>query len=1056
MTPVAHDQRPGLPALRYRVGTHGRFLSSMLAQLPRSEVIAPGSDNQTLEPFRPLLGLTTRDPSDPAIALLDVWATVADVLTFYQERIANEGYVRTATERRSLVELSRLVGYAPRPGVSSSVYLSYTLDDNQSEPIEIPVGTRSQSIPDPGDLPQSFETSAAFIARRDWNDLRVRRERPQRITLGSAETPGTVATMATLHVAGTETGLQPGDLLVFRFGDDDSNAVHWIRKVAKINVDFAAARTACALQALPGFVLPALPLLEELTIKLLPVAAHDSGSAIALLRARALLNTVRLGVYPPLASWLTAIGQTGNIDNAEAKALIEKFAFDIKHFQDRLPTADVNTISSPDAFTSALLAPPRTQVANAQRLRRTLNEAFAPGADLQPQLLIDFAPRMKRTYYTAWRGAQLESSPPSTQLASVHALRAGELLFGATVGRQPPIERGRIIAPPADWPEWGYETDEATNNAFLARTDEQLAAGDLVLLQQSSGLPGLSQIRTLARTTSVETAPRTAYGISADSTQIQFTKDWRTIEDVEGAKLPIDSLRRTRLYPQKTALSVVDQPILDAVSGSEIELAPLHDALQSGRWVIFEGERADIDGVDGVRTSELLMIAGLTHGYDPTLPGDRAHTTLRLATSTTYAYKRDTLRIHGNVVAASHGEARHEVLGNGDASKPMQHFELRQPPLTWRPAPTAAGAKSTLRVFVNDVEWKEVDSMAGLGAHDRVFVTRTDDADKTTALFGDGRSGMRPPTGFENLRAEYRNGIGKGGNIRAGQISLMVHRPLGAKEVINPLPASGGADREGPHLIRENAPLSIIALDRLVSVSDYADFTRMYAGIAKADAIRLSDGIGELVHITIAGVDDMLVAENSDLYRNLLASLRTLGDADLRLNVVMRDRVALVLQAGIRVSEGYRWEPVEAEARAVLLDRFGFDARALAQPALLCEVIATLQSVRGVDRVDVDAFGGIPESVASDRGGARTLITQDQITRYVSVIVGTGDNDANGLVSAPDTRIERPLKRVDANRAVYDRGVLRPAQLAIFTPSVPDSLILNPILDLARPPRAPS
>ena len=43
--------------------------------------------------------LTARDPDDPAIALLDAWATVADVVTFYQERIANEGFLRTATER---------------------------------------------------------------------------------------------------------------------------------------------------------------------------------------------------------------------------------------------------------------------------------------------------------------------------------------------------------------------------------------------------------------------------------------------------------------------------------------------------------------------------------------------------------------------------------------------------------------------------------------------------------------------------------------------------------------------------------------------------------------------------------------------------------------------------------------------------------------------------------------------------------------------------------------------------------------------------------------------
>ena len=67
----------------------------------------------------PTLPIQTRAPDDPTIALLDAWATVADVLTFYQERIANEGFLGTATERRSILELAKLVGYKLRPGVSA-------------------------------------------------------------------------------------------------------------------------------------------------------------------------------------------------------------------------------------------------------------------------------------------------------------------------------------------------------------------------------------------------------------------------------------------------------------------------------------------------------------------------------------------------------------------------------------------------------------------------------------------------------------------------------------------------------------------------------------------------------------------------------------------------------------------------------------------------------------------------------------------------------------------------------------------------------------------------
>jgi hypothetical protein len=117
VTPQSTVNRPGLGALSYRVGTHGAFLETMKARLSTMTVDVPSADGQTTETYTPLRALTTRDTGDFSIALLDGWATVADVLTFYQERIANEGFLRTATERRSILELARLLGYKLRPGV---------------------------------------------------------------------------------------------------------------------------------------------------------------------------------------------------------------------------------------------------------------------------------------------------------------------------------------------------------------------------------------------------------------------------------------------------------------------------------------------------------------------------------------------------------------------------------------------------------------------------------------------------------------------------------------------------------------------------------------------------------------------------------------------------------------------------------------------------------------------------------------------------------------------------------------------------------------------------
>ena len=120
--PTLHNTQ-ALPALSYRVGTHSSFLRRMIAHLSTHQV--PDAPEES----RPLSDLTTRDANDPAIAMLDAWAIVADVLTFYQERIANEGFLRTATERRSVLELARTIGYELSPGVSAESYLIFTVDD---------------------------------------------------------------------------------------------------------------------------------------------------------------------------------------------------------------------------------------------------------------------------------------------------------------------------------------------------------------------------------------------------------------------------------------------------------------------------------------------------------------------------------------------------------------------------------------------------------------------------------------------------------------------------------------------------------------------------------------------------------------------------------------------------------------------------------------------------------------------------------------------------------------------------------------------------------------
>jgi predicted phage baseplate assembly protein len=402
---------------------------------------------------------------------------------------------------------------------------------------------------------------------------------------------------------------------------------------------------------------------------------------------------------------------------------------------------------------------------------------------------------------------------------------------------------------------------------------------------------------------------------------------------------------------------------------------------------------------------------------------------------------REKITIYGNVVKATHGETRKEVLGSGDASKPMQAFVLRQSPLTFVAAPTAAGAASTLELRVNEVKWHETDTLAGLSPDDRKFITKTDDESKTTVVFGNGREGARPPTGTENITAVYRNGIGQPGNVKAGQISLLVTRPLGVKEVINPLPATGGADREGRDQARTNAPLGVLALDRLVSVQDYADFTRTFAGIGKASAVKLSDGAREVIHVTIAGANDIPIDPISDLYKNLVRALRSLGDPHLPIEVELREMLSLIINANVGVLPDYAWEFVEAKIRAALLDAFSFERRELAQDVTKSEVISVIQRVRGVAFVDLDLLASVSES-AVEAELIRTTINAGK-TPADEEKPGDLPSFSESLVSVKHRVVVEPA-HVNLKAIKYSERIA-PAQIAVLAPALPETLLLTEV-----------
>jgi Baseplate J-like protein len=194
-TPLVVDNRPGLAAVAYRIGTFASFREAMLRALGREPALA---------------GLTTRASDDPAIALLELWAAVGDVLTFYQERIANEAWLRTAVNRDSVLRMVRLLDYRLRPGLAATTRLAFTAEAGAM--VRIPAGLRVMSTPAQDEKPQIFETVEAIAADHRLNRLAVL-PRPVEV---NPLAPGRQAAFLTGDTAGWQAArtLAPKDKVV--------------------------------------------------------------------------------------------------------------------------------------------------------------------------------------------------------------------------------------------------------------------------------------------------------------------------------------------------------------------------------------------------------------------------------------------------------------------------------------------------------------------------------------------------------------------------------------------------------------------------------------------------------------------------------------------------------------------------------------------------------------------------------------------------------------------------------------------------------------------------
>jgi hypothetical protein len=917
-TPEAIANRPALPAIAYRAGRYATFNASMLAALSDSA-------------FPPLAALRTRDPGDFSIALLDAWAVTLDILTFYQERFANEAFLRTAVDQRSVLELAGLVGYVPSPGVAASAILAFTLSSVPGSPdnVLIPAGSRVQSVPGPGQTAQVFETSADLTALAGWNALRARTTIPWQLAGSDTST----------WITGTANSINLGDALLFvraQGGQPSPTGpadFHYVTAVAPDPL--VSGNTQIWWDG---------PLSDAFT-------ARQDASQVCLyvFRKKAALY----GAQAPSPQVLSGANicqvpgyQTETTSQGTFPAVTWNYEYTSGSYQINLD-ASYPGLAPPASATDG---PPQWLVLTSPGISVVTGSVYGVPAvtgSIKATALFQI-------------GAVAESSPDMYTLTT----KTTQLTLNPNAGQQlVPTEPAVTVDTLLD----AFVTATPSVTCYLQSAPLTLADLPLTSWNQvpnyplQPGMPTPVSGSSVTVTGGQQIAPGQPIGLSGRCVRLKVSGGTQVSG---GTFVPAGMSGGSQAAAGQIFVTGAFPPGTDPPTGNllwtvtTLSGIPGTLSVPPGRFTLMPSAAGD------PQAGEAAMVQSVSVG------GDIA--TLTLTTPLTGIYDAGTVTVNANAVLATNGQTVQEILGSGDASNPALQFTLKQAPLTYLPAPNGNGSVSTLQVWVNNLQWQETASLLTAGPADRVFVTSTNGAGTMVVQFGDGVQGARPPTGVANIRAVYRTGIGSAGMASAGQLSQPLDRPQGLSTVTNPSGASGAADPATAGQARASAPLPTLTIGRVVSLPDYQNYALAFAGIAKAQASWTWLGGVRGVFLTVAGQAGAQLSADDPVVSSLVGAIGLCADPDVPLLVASYLPVLFTFSAAVLIDQAdYAPDQVLSQVWQDVSAAFSFEQRQLGQGVVASEIIQVIQQVPGVTAVQLQGLA--PSGQAAQGPGAAML-----------------------------------------------------------------------------------
>lgn len=279
-------------------------------------------------------------------------------------------------------------------------------------------------------------------------------------------------------------------------------------------------------------------------------------------------------------------------------------------------------------------------------------------------------------------------------------------------------------------------------------------------------------------------------------------------------------------------------------------------------------------------------------------------------------------------------------------------------------------AHGSIRVWVQDQEWTEVSHFQESGSDSCHFMAETDALDITRIAFGDGLRGAVPDFGAE-IRVEYLETLGAEGNLGPNLVTellspIYLDGGLVPLAVTNPVPATGGADRETLEHARRQGPAEVRSLWKAVTKEDYLALAEGFPGVAKVQVLDVNDCKNiRYYQVNLAVAPDGGGPPSALLKQDLAEYLESRKVITVEINLFDPVYRPVSIDAEVFAYAGEDLDLVRSRVEQALADFFAFDRMSFGEPVHFSDLVALLDGVRGVSHVrmytptqDVDIRAG--------------------------------------------------------------------------------------------------